>query len=74
MGVGLGGRGNGDHGDLANKGVRGEMAGENHGICSMETDEQTLYRRREDGGTQYVPKVVEPIPWTQSDKEGGITK
>ena len=48
MRVGLSGRGIGDHVDLADKGVRKEAAGNNHMICSGETNIQTLYRRRAD--------------------------
>ena len=50
MGVGLGGRGIGYHGDFSNKGLREEAAGNNSGIFSRETNIKTLYRLIEDGG------------------------
>ena len=50
--MGLGGRGIGDHKALADKLVREEAAGDNHRICSRETNIQNLYRRRPDGGVQ----------------------
>ena len=53
MGVGLGGRGIGDHRDLDNKGVRKEVAGENNGICIRETNLQTFYRHKVYGVLQY---------------------
>ena len=52
MGVSLGGRGIGDNLDLNNKGLREEAAGKNCGICSRETNIQTLYSHRADGGFQ----------------------
>ena len=52
MGVGLGGYGIGYHGYLANKVVRKESEGKNHGICSRETNIKTLYRRKSCGGLQ----------------------
>ena len=68
-GMGLGGSGIGDHGYLDDKGVREEVAGKKYVVCNRETDIQDLYRRREDGGLQYVPKVVGPRTRTQKDRE-----
>ena len=45
----LGGRGIGYNGNLTDKGVRKEAAGENRGICNKETNIRTLYRCRVDG-------------------------
>ena len=52
MGLVLGGRGIGYHGDMANNVVGEEAVGENHGICSRETSTKTLYRRRAHGWVQ----------------------
>ena len=48
--MGLGGRGIGDHKALADKVVREEAAGDNHRICSRETNIISLYRRIPGGG------------------------
>ena len=50
--MGLGGCGIGDHGPLANKGVRKDVTGKNRVICSRETNIKTLYRCRSYGGFQ----------------------
>ena len=42
----------GNYSDLVKKVVHKEAAGDNSGISSRETDIQTLYRRRADGGFQ----------------------
>ena len=42
MGVGLGGCGTEDHGNLADKRVREEEEGKNCGLCSRDTDKQNL--------------------------------
>ena len=52
MGVGLGGSSIGYHGYLADKGLREDLAGENHRICSSEGNIRFFYRRRADEGLQ----------------------
>ena len=59
---------------MVDKGVCEKAAGKNCGIYSRETNIQTLYRCRADGGVQLIPKVVGPIPRPQSDEEGGRAK
>ena len=50
MVVGLGGHGFGVSRGLANKGAHEEAKGKNNGLCIRESNIQTLYRIREDGG------------------------
>ena len=57
----------GDYRGVVNKGVCEEAAGNNRRICIRDTNIQTLYTRRADGGVQSFPKVVGPRPWPQSD-------
>ena len=52
MRVGLDGHGIGDHGDLANKGVFKDGAGNSRRICIKDTYIQTLYRLRGDLGVR----------------------